>query len=240
MQQTRDVAVLFTRGWSALCLMFPPFHTVLVLVPLQCGQFGNMLAKLNVWLPLCLGSTALSHVAFVLGRWPRARLLRIINRKQSLLVPIKCLVHLLVREGSLFCLATKSWPPQTPFHPTLVPQFPVPTEPCTRDWLAVHHRLSHWRLRVMHQVLEISPGRDSLPVTCKAAASDSSLGAGQPDRIILRTAEKAQLQLLVLDYLRDFIHAFSGLCLPLGRRDTWSLARQRQLGHGTSISQLNL
>lgn len=58
----------------------------------------------------------------------------------------------------------------------------------------------------MHQVLEISPGRDPLPVTCKAAASDSSSGAGQPNRIILRIREKAQLQ-PVLDYLRDFIRA---------------------------------
>ncbi|KAL6807711.1 hypothetical protein GGI42DRAFT_254439 [Trichoderma sp. SZMC 28013] len=209
MQQTRDVAVLFTRGWSCVVSMFPPFHTVPRTRTSSVRAIWQHVGKAQRLRSSCLllGSTALSHVAFVLGRCPRARLLRIINRKQSLLVPIKCLVHLLVREGSLFCLPTKSRPPQTPFHPTWVPQFPVPTEPCTRDWLAVHHRLSHWRLRVMHQALEISPGRDSLPVTCKAAASDSSLGAGQPNRIILRTTEKAQLQLPVLDHLRDFIHA---------------------------------
>lgn len=94
----------------------------------------------------------------------------------------------------------------------------------------------------MHQVLEISPGRDPLPVTCKAAASDSSSGASQPNRIILRIREKAHLQ-PVLDYLRDFIHAspaFICYLLPLGPPCSSSPARQRQLGHGTGIPQLNL
>ncbi|PTB60758.1 hypothetical protein M431DRAFT_502919 [Trichoderma harzianum CBS 226.95] len=115
--------------------------------------------------------------------------------------------------------------------------------PRLAGWLFIIDYLTGWRLRVMHQVLEISPGRDPLPVTCKAAASDSSSGASQPNRIILRIREKAQLQ-PVLDYLRDFIHASPALTcyllLPLGPLCSSSPARQRQLGHGTSILQLNL
>ncbi|KAL6795221.1 hypothetical protein J3E68DRAFT_340460 [Trichoderma sp. SZMC 28012] len=62
MQQTRDVAVLFTRGWSALCLCFRHF-----IWTSSWRAIWQDTVKARHSVASCLGSTALSHVAFVLG-----------------------------------------------------------------------------------------------------------------------------------------------------------------------------
>ncbi|KAL7938136.1 hypothetical protein V8C35DRAFT_142221 [Trichoderma chlorosporum] len=190
--------------WGPFCRYF-----YLVAGPLQGGNLTRY-QQSSTLAASCSASVPLNHVASVPGRGATGAityiLRSIINKNRACSFPQK--PGPLARTRMLiFCLRTRSWPPQTPFHSTLAPQFPVPLEPCTRGW-SVYHRLSHWRLRVMHKVLEISPGRDHLLVTCKAAASYSSSGGGQPNRILLRTVSRAELSLRdVLDSLRGFIHA---------------------------------
>lgn len=122
--------------------MFPPFHMDLFMAGnlARCCQswtFSCLLFRFHCSEPRCLCAGGMTSSAVTTYHQQKAELARS-HKMPGPLTRTRKLI---------FCLLTKSWPPQTPFHPTLVPQFPVPTEPCTRDWLAVHHRLSHWRLR---------------------------------------------------------------------------------------------
>ncbi|KAM6481278.1 hypothetical protein HDV62DRAFT_73862 [Trichoderma sp. SZMC 28011] len=140
MQQTRDVAVLFYTRVECVVSMFPPFHMDLLMADnlarcCQSSTFSCLLFRFHNSEPRCLCAGGMAMSAVTTYHQQEAEL----ARSHKMPGP-------LTRTRKLNFL-TKSWPPQTPFHPTLVPQFPVPTEPCTRDWLAFHHRLSHWRLR---------------------------------------------------------------------------------------------